>query len=403
MRTVSILVTLSLILVLVSGCWDLQEITELAPINGLGIDPGERPGTIKVSVQLSLPSQASPGTGGGASGGPQLRVITLEAPSLLEAINLLFAHTRREPFLRHLGYIVFGEEMAKAGIAGVIGGLQGAVTIRGSVPTFVAVGSAEGVLKARSGIGRDPGQDIVDLLTNIGAASLGRVVRLNDVINTLGGLQGELSLPIIETTDLRLQAGDAVPYSGVDQEGVRLQEVLITRTAIFDRDRWVHDLDVYLSHTLTLLTGVSAGGSVTIVNPADPSGLMALQIDQFSPSFDCRSTGEDVELTVKIRVGARLVEVRGGYDFRVRGFDPIKEQVSKVLGQQVSELFAVFQDHNTDALGIGGTIHRKDPKAWSRLEPVWDEVFPQIKVAVQVESEIIGTSLQAKPFEMKGK
>lgn len=401
MRTVSILVLISLILVLASGCWDLQEITELAPITGLGLDPGERPGTIRVSVQISLPSQASPGTGAGASGGPQLRVITLEAPSLLEAINLMFAHTRREPFLRHLSYIVFGEEMAKAGIAGVIGGLQGAVTIRGSVPMFVAVGSAEDVLNARSGVGRAPGQDIVDLLSNIGGASLGSIVRLNDVINTLGGLDGELSLPIIELTNLRLQAGDAVPYSGVDQEGERLQEVLLTRTAIFKRDRWVHDLDVFHSHTLTLLTGSSTGGSVTIVNPADPSGLMALQIEQFSPSFVCNSTGDVVDLTVQIRVAVRLVEVRGGYDFRARGFDPIKEQVSKVLGQQVSELFAVFQEHNTDALGIGGTIHRKDPKAWSKLEPVWDEVFPQMRVTVQVESEIIGTSLIAKPFEMK--
>lgn len=400
MRKVSILVLLSLLLVLASGCWDQQEITELAPITGLGIDAGERPGSIKVSVEISLPSQTT-GSGTGGAGGPKLRVVTVEAPSLLEAINLMFAHTRREPFLRHLGYIVFGEEMAKAGIAGVIGGLQGVITIRLSVPMFVAVGSAEDALQARSGVGRAAGQDIVNLLTNIGGASLGRVVRLNDVINTLGGLDGELSLPIIELTDLRLQAGDHLPYAGTDQEGEKLKEVIITRTAIFERDRWVHDLDVYLTQTLVLLVGSTASGSVTIVNPAEPTGIMALQVEHFSPSFNWTSSGEEVDLTVKIRVGVRLVEVRGGYDLRTRGLDPIKEQVSKVLGQQVSELFTLFQEHNTDALGIGGTIHRKDPKAWSRLEPVWDEVFPQIEVAVQVESEIIGTSLQAKPFEMK--
>ena len=95
------------------GCWDQQEITELAAITGLGLDPGSRPDTIQVTVQISPPSPA--GDTGGV-GGPLLRTITVEATSLGEAMVLLQSRTRREPFLQHLGYIVFGEELAKTGI-----------------------------------------------------------------------------------------------------------------------------------------------------------------------------------------------------------------------------------------------------------------------------------------------
>jgi len=69
----------------------------------------------------------------------------------------------------------------------------------------------------------------------------------------LTGLGGELALPILDLTPLRLQAGDHQAADGTGQQGQQLMEVVVGRTALFKRDRWVHELDVYQTQIFILL------------------------------------------------------------------------------------------------------------------------------------------------------
>ncbi|MBT9176583.1 MAG: hypothetical protein DDT20_00903 [Firmicutes bacterium] len=86
-------------------------------------------------------------------------------------------------------------------------------------------------------------------------------------ISTLTGLGGELALPILDLTPLRLEAADHQPADGTGQQGRQLMEVVIGRTALFVRDRWVHELDVFQTQIFTLLTGDVAQGTMAIVHP----------------------------------------------------------------------------------------------------------------------------------------
>lgn len=400
MRVVKVFAALLFTALLLVGCWDQQEITDLAPITGLGIDPGERPGTVRVSVQISPPAPAALGGAGAAD--PALRVITVEAATVFEALTLLFAHTRREPFYWHVGFIVFGEEMARAGIGGVIGGMHGMVTIRGSVPVLVAIGPAEEILKARSGTGRAPGNDVLNLLSTLRAAPLGATVNLNDVITTLTGLGSELVLPVLELTPLRLQRGNDSPNDGTSLQGTQLQEVIITRMALFNRDRWVEALDPYRTQTLVLLRGFVGVGGMTMPHPTDPNGVMAVQYEDFRSTLTPRvAGGGEVSLDVKITIRARLIEARGYYDYGLYGPNPITKILEEEVTAQVVDLFSTMQGLGIDSLGVGDMIYRNNPRAWSMLEPVWDKSFSLMPVRVQTDAKLTGTSLIVKLFDVK--
>ncbi|MDP3488010.1 MAG: Ger(x)C family spore germination protein [Bacillota bacterium] len=398
---VAIAMVIIILVMPLSGCWDQQEITNLASVVGMGFDLAKEPHMVRVSVQISPPSPAS--AAGGTGGGTLLRVITIEVESPAAFLTLLQGHTRHEPFFRHLGFIIFGEEFARQqGIGRVLAGLQGLVEVRGIVPILVSVGSAEEVLKARSGIGRTPGQDIQDILSNLTNAPLGRTVTLNDAFTVLSNLGMELSLPILELTPLRLEVGDQGPATGTGQNGEQLQEVILTRMALFNRDKWVTDLDSSITQLFVLLTGDVRKGSITIPIPGQGEGFIALQYDDFRPQFSTTVNGEEVALMIEIKIGSRVLDVTGGeYDFRTLGMEPISQALAQVINSQVHTFMNKLQLEGLDSLGVGQTISRNQPKAWSRLEPRWNEIYPEVSIKVSTDANIITTGLIGKFFKVR--
>jgi spore germination protein KC len=372
----------------------------LAPIVALGFDVGALPGTIRLTAQIAPPPAA--GVAGGEAGAVKFRVITVEGATVTEALTLLLGHIRREPFLMHLGFIVFGAEFARAGLGAVIGGLQGTITIRGSVPVLAAAGPAEAVLRARSGIGRAPGEDVLALLSNMQRAPLGVVVTFYDVVNTLSGLGGELVLPILDLTPLRLEAGDHRPDDGTGQQGQQLMEVVIGRTALFKRDRLVYELDVFQTQMLVLLKGEVGQGAMSIVHPTAPGGAMAVRFLRFRPQLTPTvRDNKAVSLQISIKIDASLAETRAGYDLRKDGPQPILQVLEEQVTLQAVALVGLLQQLGVDSLGVGSIIYRRQPRAWSHLEPRWNELYKQMPVQIEAKARLKDTGMVARPFAVR--
>lgn len=387
-------------IVLLPGCWDQDEITSLAKINGLGIDAGSRPGMVRMTMQISPPGSSS--AIGGTANASKLRAVTVEAESIIEGFGLLQSHLSREPFLLHLGYVVFGEQLARSGIGDVLAGLQGWAQIRGSVPVFVTTGSAEDALHAHSGIGRAPGEDISDLLGNIANSPVARRVSLNDVYNTLTGIGNELAIPIIELAPLRLESGDASPSDATGQSGQQFEEVVISRLALFQRDRWISELDALETMTLVLLLGESHQGVGTIQNPVDPSGIIVPLYESISIGYEVQGDHpEQLRLLIKPRLAIRLLEIRGQYDLQKEGSEPIVSAAKSDFGLQVSTLMQKLQEQNIDALGMGQQVSRHNPKLWRLIENQWDQVFPTVEILVEVDANLRSNGLLKKFFKQR--
>lgn len=70
--------------------------------------------------------------------------------------------------------------------------------------------------------------------------------------------------------------------------------------------------------------------------------------------------------------------------------------MEKLIGNTISKLMLTSlhkaQSMKADVLGFAGLIHRKDPKAWEKLKPDWEEHFAQIQMqsSFQIDIENIG-------------
>lgn len=397
-----VIILLLLITLCLTACWDMEEITSLAPVAAIGVDLGSEPGRLQFSAQLSLAGTNVSEGGGDVSPG-RLRVLTEEAESMQSAFSMMQSRVRRRLFYSHLNFVVVGADLAKSGLSTVAEAMQGWPTIRGSTLVFVAQGRAEEVLWAHSGIAKDPGTDITDIIRNVSIAPVARKMTINDMVNALSQPGStSLTLPILDLVPLALTSSDESPDIGMSQEGGQFTEVKLGGTALFKQDRWVSELDVRETQTLAALVGVANEGASTMANPVSPGGIIAPQYEDIKIKHEIKKTADGrLQITVSPQLQIRLGEVHKGYDLIKEGIGPIEEAVQKDIRKRVLELLVKLQEQGLDSLGIGQLIERKEPKIWREIEGDWAEIYPMVEFDAKPKAGIKTTGM-IKYFQRLG-
>lgn len=109
--SVSILLLLALT-ILLTGCWDRDELEELAIVVGIGLDYIPDKDRIMVTFQIANPQVGIPNTGGDKEE-PQ-EIVTFTAPDFLTARDLANASVARKISFAHNKVIIIGEELARS-------------------------------------------------------------------------------------------------------------------------------------------------------------------------------------------------------------------------------------------------------------------------------------------------
>lgn len=114
MRRLALCLIIGMLIPLLAGCWDRNELNEISLVVGLGLDKVDD--KYKVSVQLVNPSRVAPKAGVSSNASP---VVTFEesGKTLPEALRRMEVQVPRKLYFAHLRMIVLGEELAKSGIS----------------------------------------------------------------------------------------------------------------------------------------------------------------------------------------------------------------------------------------------------------------------------------------------
>lgn len=115
---VSIIVFFLLLIFFINGfstSFSSHDISNLAYVLALGVDIGEN-AKIKVSAQFSTPDSSSP-QGGSSEISGKIVLVSGEADTLFNALNLINSYIGKELNLSHCNLIVFSEDFAKQGIS----------------------------------------------------------------------------------------------------------------------------------------------------------------------------------------------------------------------------------------------------------------------------------------------
>ena len=111
---VIILGLISLSLIFLTGCWDRIELEEQAYIVVVGLDKDGGDGTsVSVTYQISNPQGGLSTPTGGSEKEPPSEIITVKAPDIISAQDLMSSNISRSPSFSQTRTLVVSEELAR--------------------------------------------------------------------------------------------------------------------------------------------------------------------------------------------------------------------------------------------------------------------------------------------------
>ena len=401
---------LVLVCLLAAGCNSngAHETDEILWVISIGIDKADD-GDLLVSYRIANPQAETPSGGGGseAQGKKKSTVMTIKAPSLAEARNILDSSTSRRVSQSHNMVVMVSEELARDGVQDSIGGLMRRRDFRGSVYMIVCRSQARDMFT-----GNEPpidqlisrwiqnymhssvdtsyylslnAHDFYDRLKASSGAPLAIAYGLNprseDDRSTGNRYTGRVDA--YQAGDLPRQGGNPVEVAG---------------TAVFKADKLVGFLDTGETRALSILLDTLPRGLVTIDDPLDPQRLVAVTIrNGRKPKFTIDISGAHPVITVDVFLEGEMMTVPSGINYESKEYHTLIEaEISNAFQEQITNMLVRTQQWGADVVDFGRFIR---PKFWTLQEMRqydWDKQYLQAAIQVKVQTQIRRAGLLRK-------
>ncbi|MBM7662973.1 spore germination protein [Bacillus mesophilus] len=391
MRKIKIL-TILLILLMNSGCWDSIEIEQRGFVIGVGIDLAEKKGEegdklLKLTQQFVVPAAMS-GSGSSSGEGTQEAYQNIESVgnTIFEMVRTVAAQTSRSPFYEHIKLIVISEEVAKSEkFPDVIDFFLRYPEMRRGIQVMITPDSAKDILEFKPGNEKLPSMFIQSISRN--NYKNARMVPPTRIGDLHGHLLGTESFMIQMVSKLSKE------------------EVKLTGHAVINgkSDQLVGFIREDATEGANFLTGEIKGGLLE----AELGGeVIIFQINEVKTQIKpIVSSKEDIKFKINISTTGSIPE----------SFAPINlleqkdiKQIEKAVEEKIRYFVGLAIDEvqkemKTDVLGFGRAIMVQESKHWEKLKDNWDfgenyfsksEIDLSIDVTVSRNGAIIKSSLE---------
>jgi Ger(x)C family germination protein len=387
MRRLKIIVALLLLLTLAltPGCWDRIEIDERAFVLGAAIDlvprsetriepmPGQVPlrdNIYEMTVEIPIVSQmagSSGGAGGGGGDGMPHIVVSSTGADISEINRAITHRSNRVLFYGHQKVLIFGEELARKGIRPLLDFFERDPEPNKRTKILIAEGEGKDVLKSEPKLARAASLYIYEIMeherysSRFPNSTIGRVI-----------------------SQLREDGNTLIARVRGTKEGM-----VIGGSAVIKEWKMVGWLGELETTSALLILGEMKGGMITIDDPRNQCDI-SLRINEIRRKLTSRVQGDDVTIIMEIEAEGDIVEnMAPTTAFSRETVDIVEAGVARLIEENIhSVVRKVQEDFNVDIFQFNRLLAIKDPKAWEALSPRWDEIFPNVKVEVDVNVKV---------------
>lgn len=373
-------------LLFLAGCWDKKELNEIAVVVGVGIDKVEN--GYKITAQVIKP----PAKEQGAAGGSELPTWSVSATgnTVLSTIRNLNELSPRRLYWAHLQIIIFGDEMAREGIAPVITWFERDRDSRAGAVIIVTPGTAEDLLNSKIELEDVPSRSMAELIEGSEMRQISaQDVKLRDLMSTLATPGIELVVDVIKPKMIRGK-----------QESFEIDGV-----AIFNKDK----LQGYIFGAETTGTEIIQSKlNYTIIEGSCPKspekeGFFAFQITDFQSNVKPKVKGETITYTVEVALEGNLLDQTCSIDLlKPENLKVVEREITNFIEKNVVNEFQAAREMNSDIYGIGRDVRRYYPEHWKKISGS-SAYLNNVKFDFKVESNVRRSGLIIEPTQEKQK
>lgn len=402
-RRIFIILLLGLNIFTLAGCWDRNELEDLAIVSGVGIEKGSQ-GKIRVVVQIINTGALTKGVGSKAVEFEKgYRNAAAEGDTIYDALNNLGVMSPFKINLSHTTLFIISEDLARGnGLKDILDFLERDPQIRFDGWVIIGRGSLTNMLDVVGRITTTPADRIANMIKfhhdnfSYVPLKLAEFIRLT---------QSESSQPytgVVEiqpNLSLATEPGHEILNGNVPEP---VENIVMNGTAIFNKDKMIGWLNQEESRGLMWLIGEVKAGNISFSIPGK-EGIVVTSVVRAGRKLKPEIIDGQPYITAEIEVESFLFDNQAGVDI-----DNISEveKMETAQGEQVKRevedaLRKAQEEYKADVFGFGEVIHRKYPGEWQRMKDEWPEIFPSVQVDVKVKSLIQHTALTSRVPEVK--
>lgn len=401
-----------------SGCADKMEVDDQVYAIAIGADKGAEN---KIRFTVQYPTYKKDQGGSQQDQDIKSSVVgntvtsTVEAPSIIEAINLLATFTSRRISLVHTKMIIFSEDFARDGIAGFLQPIARYRESRRIMQILVCKGTAEEFIKQNTTLigqglskaielrakqsmdtGFFPNTPFHSFYRNM-LSPYCQPYAVYAGINDFSNLK---SVPRSNESPLYTEKGylpGTIPRRGD-------LKIELAGTAVFNGDKMVGTLNTYETRYFQMVTGVFKRGIMTIEDKHAPGKAIILDLRPGRPpKVEAHLSGDKAVINYQQYIEADIVSVQSRYPYE----DPkkVKEldnQLKEDIEMGITKLIKKTQEElKTDIFGFGYKVARNFKSVPEFEKYNWLAQYPKADIKVDIITNVRRTGLMVRSAKVR--
>lgn len=396
MRRFAFLATLFMLCVLVSGCWDMVEISRSSLVTSLALEPGKS-GNFRITMEVLNSSEASSKQGG--KGNAPTQLFTVEADTIAEAIGRINEQYNRMLIGSHGRVIIIDERLARGGLEPFIDFAQRSRFIRENITVLISNKTkASDLLNIAYPSGNYAGLGIESQIDNY-YRNWGGVPdsHLYEIAMTSTSIGKELMLGAVTAIGDNAETGNMDSVKSMRKKAI----VQVTGAAVFRGDKLIGFLPRKDTNTVLLVTNRLKRTTYS-VPLREPNRYAAVRFIHLHASNRVRMVQGRPKITVEIEGTGFIASLDGQVPIdRATGFRELEQRTADYLKKRVtSTIESVQRNYRSDIFGFGESMYRHDFREFISLSDRWNEQFARADVEVQVRVKLERSELKSKKIDM---
>lgn len=383
------LVVLSIILLLLGGCWNRREIETLAFVMAAGVDQAAQPSKVQITVQIARPTALASTTGGSGATERAFWLVSSTGYTAFDAVRNFAMQSSRRFFWAHNRWLVIGEGMAREGLQDILDFFIRDGETRRTVRLAVFKGGkASDFLSTELEMERLSSEAYMGIIQNA-STGLSTVVDVN-IHQFLLALASEG----IEPVAIRAECIDRLP--GVDIRGQMERHTVslaprITGAAVFKGPQLVGWLDQRQTRGYSWVAGKAKSGIIVIDRPEDETKYVGIELIRANSKVKPEIVNGTPRITITIQAEGVVGDIEDMFlvTNTKAGVASMERRMATVIAHEINAALKEAQELGSDIFGFGRAIYRAHPKEWKQLRDTWnDQGFKELEVKLEVKAKI---------------
>jgi spore germination protein KC len=298
------LLIISLLLTVISGCWDVRELSTLAIVGASGIDLADKPGKVLMTVQIIKPGEVKTSSSGGEGGGgteqaatkPPIWVIKTTGNNVAEAVRNFASISNRQLYFADSQLLVIGKEAAAQGVRPLLDFFIRNREPRETTWIVIAADKASDIIEVKSGLEKIPAMSLARLVENSTLTSFTVGVTQQEFVN-------------------RLMSKTAAPYAShmeISDESAG-KKARLSGTDVFKGDKLAGTFNQSETRGFLWIIGKVKKGLITAKSPQ--GGETNFEITRATSKITPQLKGNQIRFKVEIVVESNLCSEDHSLDF----------------------------------------------------------------------------------------